>query len=36
MRAMDHAVERWLSIKPAPLADAALQAMELLVQGCPQ
>lgn len=36
MRAMDHAVERWLSIAPSPLADAAsLQAMEMLAQALP-
>ncbi len=36
MRAMDHAVERWLSIAPSPLADAAsLQAMEMLAHALP-
>jgi maleylacetate reductase len=36
MRAMDHAVERWCSIKPHPLADAlALQAMEMLAVNLP-
>ncbi len=36
MRAMDHAVERWLSIAPAPLADAvSLQAMEMLAHALP-
>ena len=36
MRAMDHAVERWLSIAPTPLADAlSLQAMQMLAQALP-
>lgn len=36
MRAMDHAVERWLSIAPSPLADAtAMQAMEMLARALP-
>jgi len=36
MRAMDHAVERWLSIAPAPLADAtSLQAIEMLAHALP-
>ena len=36
MRAMDHAVERWLSVAPTPLADAAsLQAMEMLAHALP-
>jgi maleylacetate reductase len=36
MRAMDHAVERWCSIRPHPLADGlALQAMEMLAINLP-
>ena len=36
MRAMDHAVERWLSIAPTPLADAvSLQAMQMLAGALP-
>ena len=36
MRAMDHAVERWLSIAPTPLADAvSLQAMQMLASALP-
>jgi maleylacetate reductase len=36
MRAMDHAVERWCSIRPHPLADGlALQAMAMLAQNLP-
>jgi maleylacetate reductase len=37
MRAMDHAVERWCSVRPHPLADGlALQAMEMLATNLPQ
>lgn len=36
MRAMDHAVERWCSIRPHPLCDAlALQAMGMLAANMP-
>ena len=36
MRAMDHAVERWCSIRPHPLADGnALQAMGMLAASLP-
>ena len=36
MRAMDHAVERWCSIKPHPLGDGlSLQAMEMLAAHLP-
>src|SRR5919106_3460811 len=36
MRAMDHAVERWCSIRPHPLGDAlALQAMGMLAANLP-
>ncbi len=36
MRAMDHAVERWCSIRPHPLGDGlALQAMEMLAENLP-
>ncbi|MGZ3542398.1 MAG: iron-containing alcohol dehydrogenase [Burkholderiales bacterium] len=36
MRAMDHAVERWCSIRPHPLGDGlALQAMEMLAVNLP-
>ena len=36
MRAMDHAVERWCSVKPHPLADGlALQAMAMLADNLP-
>jgi maleylacetate reductase len=36
MRAMDHAVERWCSVRPHPLADGlALQAMEMLAVNLP-
>jgi maleylacetate reductase len=36
MRAMDHAVERWCSIRPHPLADGlALQAMTMLADNLP-
>jgi maleylacetate reductase len=36
MRAMDHAVERWCSIRPHPLADPlALHAMEMLAVNLP-
>ena len=36
MRAMDHAVERWLSIAPTPYADAvSLQAMGMLAHALP-
>ena len=36
MRAMDHAVERWCSLKPHPLGDGlALQAMGMLAAGLP-
>ena len=36
MRAMDHAVEHWCSIKPHPLTDGlALQAMEMLATNLP-
>jgi maleylacetate reductase len=36
MRAMDHAVERWCSIRPHPLADGlALQAMTMLAENLP-
>jgi maleylacetate reductase len=36
MRAMDHAVERWCSIRPHPLADGlALQAMAMLASNLP-
>ena len=36
MRAMDHAVERWCSIRQHPLSDAlALQAMEMLAVNLP-
>ena len=36
MRAMDHAVERWLSIAPTPFADAvSLQAMQMLACALP-
>ena len=36
MRAMDHAVERWCSIHPHPLADGlSLQAMAMLAQNLP-
>ena len=36
MRAMDHAVERWLSIAPTPLADAvSSQAMQMLARALP-
>ena len=37
MRAMDHAVERWCSVRPHPLADGlALQAMQMLAMNLPQ
>jgi len=37
MRAMDHAVERWCSVRPHPLADGlALQAMQMLATNLPQ
>ena len=36
MRAMDHAVERWCSIRPHPLGDGlALQAMSMLAANLP-
>lgn len=36
MRAMDHAVERWCSIRPHPLSDGlALQAMGMLTENLP-
>lgn len=36
MRAMDHAVERWCSIRPHPLGDGlALQAMTMLAANLP-
>ncbi len=36
MRAMDHAVERWCSIRPHPLSDGlALQAMTMLARNLP-
>jgi maleylacetate reductase len=36
MRAMDHAVERWCSIRPHPLGDGlSLQAMGMLAAGLP-
>jgi maleylacetate reductase len=36
MRAMDHAVERWCSLKPHPLGDGlALQAMGMLAENLP-
>jgi maleylacetate reductase len=36
MRAMDHAVERWCSIRPHPLGDGlALQAMGMLARNLP-
>jgi len=36
MRAMDHAVERWCSVRPHPLGDGlALQAMEMLAANLP-
>ena len=36
MRAMDHAVERWCSIRPHPLGDGlALQAMSMLAENLP-
>lgn len=36
MRAMDHAVERWCSIRPHPLGDGlALQAMAMLADNLP-
>ena len=36
MRAMDHAVEHWCSIRPHPLTDGlALQAMEMLASNLP-
>lgn len=36
MRAMDHAVEHWCSIRPHPLMDGlALQAMAMLASGLP-
>ncbi|MBI3916975.1 MAG: iron-containing alcohol dehydrogenase [Betaproteobacteria bacterium] len=36
MRAMDHAVERWCSIRSHPLSDGlALQAMEMLAENLP-
>lgn len=36
MRAMDHAVERWCSIRPHPLGDGlALQAMTMLAENLP-
>jgi maleylacetate reductase len=36
MRAMDHAVEHWCSIRPHPLTDGlALQAMGMLAEGLP-
>jgi len=36
MRAMDHAVERWCSIRPHPFSDPlALQAMEMLAVNLP-
>ena len=36
MRAMDHAVERWCSIRPHPLGDGlALQAMAMLASNLP-
>jgi maleylacetate reductase len=36
MRAMDHAVERWCSIRPHPFADGlALQAMAMLASNLP-
>jgi maleylacetate reductase len=37
MRAMDHAVERWCSIRPHPFSDGlALQAMGMLAQNLPR
>jgi maleylacetate reductase len=37
MRAMDHAVERWCSIRPHPFSDGlALQAMRMLAQNLPR
>lgn len=36
MRAMDHAVERWCSVRPHPLSDGlALQAMTMLASNLP-
>jgi maleylacetate reductase len=36
MRAMDHAVERWCSVRPHPLSDGlALQAMAMLASNLP-
>ena len=36
MRAMDHAVERWCSVRPHPLGDGlALQAMGMLAESLP-
>jgi maleylacetate reductase len=36
MRAMDHAVERWCSVRPHPLSDGlALQAMTMLAEDLP-
>jgi len=36
MRAMDHAVERWCSVRPHPLGDGlALQAMGMLAENLP-
>jgi maleylacetate reductase len=36
MRAMDHAVEHWCSVRPHPLSDGlALQAMEMLAANLP-
>ena len=36
MRAMDHAVEHWCSVKPHPLTDAlSLQSMEMLAANLP-
>lgn len=36
MRAMDHAVERWCSVRPHPLSDGlALQAMAMLAENLP-
>ena len=36
MRAMDHAVERWCSVRPHPLGDGlALQAMAMLAENLP-
>ena len=36
MRAMDHAIERWCSVRPHPLSDGlALQAMAMLAKNLP-